>query len=133
MQANDEGNQQICSVTLWLQHEHFYVRLYHIVAIPVYIFQENVNAETDTQIDTLENEKQSNRRATTQESFDGSMTTNNYESSGSYTLKLVTTNRLLRRRRSVELFDMPLAEITSLLATINFSKSHVYKSAIPEC
>ena len=88
-----------------------------------------MNSQTDTQSDSLENERQQSisKRETTNTSnetlsYDESLTTNYYESTGQYKVELVNTRRLLRHRRSVEAFNFPDVEISSLLGSINQSE-----------
>lgn len=54
--------------------------------------------------------------------FDPNMKTNHYESKGSYTLKLVGQQRLLRTKRNADNVDLAEATESTLLAFINHSE-----------
>ena len=91
--------------------------------------QDNISPATDSQSDSLENERQQPDKRDTSpsdpnkiETQDNKINTNNYESNGFYTLELVTVKRRLRHRRSVDHSNMPNAVMSSLLAFIDQSK-----------
>ena len=94
------------------------------------IMQQNKSPEDDMEADSLEAEGKRKRGAEPVDpdnikSYDPTMKTNRFESTGSYTMDLVGERRILRHARSVEdHLELPNSVESSILAVFNHSELH---------